>query len=139
MNREDWSKAHKACPECGNVKVRVTLASVPEMNGVYHDETNKAYCEACGWQGMRYELKPDPDELHEVKSLQEEKQVSTFEDENGMVYVSVPDILNVLNSMKNAITAKLPHQSTIDYTNTLFKEINSTIVKVESQHRNQMG
>ncbi len=135
MNKKDWSKAHKACPKCLNTEIRETLAGVFEVNGVYFDDKNKAWCDKCGWQGMRLELKPDPDQLHETKVAREEKAVNTFEDENGIIYVSIPDTLDVLKTMKEAITAKLPHQSTIDYTNSIFKEINSTIAKMESYHR----
>ena len=137
MNRKEWNKSHKVCPECGNNEIRETLAGVIERNGVYFDDKNKAWCEKCGWQGMRHELKPDPDELHEIKTIREKKEVNTFENKDGVVYVSVPDTLSVLKNMQNAITAKLPHQSTIDYTNSIFKEINSTIAKMESIHRNK--
>lgn len=136
MNRKDWSSAHKACPKCLNIKIRETLVGVPEVDGIYFDDKNKAWCDACGWQGMVMDLKANPDELHEVKAIQEEKAVNTFEDEKGIIYVSIPDTLDVLKTMQNAITAKLPHQSTIDYTNGIFKEINSTIAKMEAFHRN---
>jgi len=136
MNREDWNKAHKVCPKCNNTKIAQTLAGPIEMDGVYFDDINKAWCNECGWRGMAMDLKPDPSESKEMKTAQTEQPVRTIEDEK-VIYAAIPDVIETFTTIQKAVTSALPHESTIKYTDEIFMQIKKTLAKIESTHRNQ--
>lgn len=70
--REQWNRAHAACPNCGNTKLVTSLAGPIHIVGKgYRDDINYTECEqhpefninGCGWRGMRNELVPKSIEI----------------------------------------------------------------------------
>lgn len=135
MNREQWTKAHSACPKCGNTKVRMTLAGIPEVveaSGVrvYFDDTNKAWCEDCGWNGKVNELVSSADGIDEKI----EQEVMTVDYDN-IVYMSIPDTIKLINTVNRAIVNKLDVKGTIEYTNSIFNHIEASFRQIQTMHR----
>lgn len=56
-----WNERHRACPECNNTSMSVTLAGPINISGTpYSDDINHATCSICGWKGKVNQLKPMP-------------------------------------------------------------------------------
>jgi predicted nucleic-acid-binding Zn-ribbon protein len=134
MNREQFDKAHSACPKCGNTNLRETLVDIAEVIGVdgvgvYFDDTNKAWCEDCGWNGKVNELVPAGDGIDEKI----EQEVMTVDYDN-IVYMSIPDTIKLINILNRAIVAKLDSDGTIKYTNSIFEHIAASFRQIQTQH-----
>ena len=62
ITKDEFRLTHKACPECGNETLRVTLIDYAQKAGRDYVDKNKVWCEkdsgGCGWKGTRMDLVP---------------------------------------------------------------------------------
>jgi len=129
MNRQEWDKAHKSCPECKMTKISQTLVNVPEIDGHYHDELNTALCRNCGWNGKVSQLVPEPETAEPVNHA----TLRTIDHEENS-YVCIKDFTATIENFNQNICSKLTDESVKTYTKSIMGEITSMLASLDMQH-----
>lgn len=74
----EYYRNHKACPSCGSDGVWSTTApSGPSLYQRSGPDTNRSWCNECGWEGIKDDMVPLGESPKVVYNLEETKEGMT--------------------------------------------------------------